>query len=125
MLSRRPRQPTCSPPIPYASSGQSQIFLAIDPASIAPAAELDQIADSIIEALHQATPIDPATPIRYPGEQTLKLREENITLGVPVDKDIWQNLQTFTSFLKKAVISERSEESLHFALPLRAIPLPP
>ena len=80
------------PADPLRESGQSQIFLTIDPAALAPAAELDQIADNIIEALRHATPIDHANPIRYPGEQTLKLREENTRLGVPVDLDVWQQL---------------------------------
>jgi len=29
---------------------------------------------------------------RYPGEQTLKLREENLRLRVPVDEEIWKSL---------------------------------
>ncbi len=79
-------------PEPLKESGQSQIFLAIDPAALAPAAELDRIADDIIAHLLQATPVDPDKPIRYPGEQPLKLREENLRLGVPVDEDIWRQL---------------------------------
>lgn len=77
---------------PLREAGQSQIFLVIDPVSLASAQELDRIADGIIESLRLATPVDPAKPIRYPGEQTLRLREENLRLGVPVDPDIWNNL---------------------------------
>jgi 3-dehydro-L-gulonate 2-dehydrogenase len=73
-------------------AGQSQIFLAIDPANIAAAAELPHIADGILEHLHHATPSDPARPVRYPGEQTLHLREENLRLGVPVDPVIWEQI---------------------------------
>jgi 3-dehydro-L-gulonate 2-dehydrogenase len=73
-------------------TGQSQIFIAIDPSSLASAAELNQIADGIIASLTADPPADPAKPIRYPGEQTLQLREENIRLGVPVDPDIWQQI---------------------------------
>lgn len=82
------------PADPLREAGQSQIFLVIDPASLASAAELDRIADGIIDSLRQATPVDPAKPIRYPGEQTLRLREENLRLGVPVDPEIWQKLST-------------------------------
>ena len=78
---------------PLREAGQSQIFIVIDPSSLAAAAELNHIADGVIEALRQATPVDPAKPIRYPGEQTLQLREENLRLGVPVDPEIWQQLQ--------------------------------
>lgn len=75
---------------PTLETGQSQIFLAIDPANLGPANELNHIADGILEHLHQATPEDPAKAIRYPGEQTLELREENLRLGVPVDPEIWR-----------------------------------
>jgi 3-dehydro-L-gulonate 2-dehydrogenase len=73
-------------------SGVSQVFLAIDPSSFAARPELDRIATGILDALHQATPIDPAKPVRYPGEQTLVLREENMRLGVPVEPEIWERL---------------------------------
>ncbi len=77
-------------------SGVSQMFLAIDPSSLAARAELDRIADGIVESLREATPIDPAKPVRYPGEQTLRLREENTRLGVPVTPAIWQKLQSLS-----------------------------
>ncbi len=77
---------------PLRESGISQIFLAVDPNSIANAQEINQIADGILQSLRDATPIDPARPIRYPGEQTLQLREENMRLGVPVDPEIWRQI---------------------------------
>ena len=80
------------PTDPTRETGLSQIFLAIDPTNLASAEELTHIADNIIDNLHQATPADPSKPIRYPGEQTLRLREENLRRGVPVDPEIWQHL---------------------------------
>jgi len=77
-------------------SGVSQVFLAIDPSSFAPAEELDRIATGILDSLRAATPIDPAKPVRYPGEQTLHLRQENLRLGVPVNPETWQKLQTLS-----------------------------
>ncbi len=79
-------------PDPLREAGQSQIFLAIDPSNLATTQELTRIADGVIDHLHQATPADPADPIRYPGEQTLHLREENMRLGVPVDPELWHEL---------------------------------
>ncbi len=73
-------------------SGQSQIFLAIDPSTFADTAELDRIASGILESLETAVPLDPARPVRYPGQQTLRLREENLRLGVPVDSEVWDKL---------------------------------
>jgi 3-dehydro-L-gulonate 2-dehydrogenase len=78
---------------PLREAGQSQIFLTIDPSNLATASELTHIADNIIDSLHEATPIDPGNPVRYPGEQTLHLREENLRLGIPVDPEIWQELK--------------------------------
>jgi 3-dehydro-L-gulonate 2-dehydrogenase len=80
------------PTDPNRETGLSQIFLAIDPTNLASAEELTHIADKIIDNLHRATPSDPDKSIRYPGEQTLRLREENLRLGVPVDPEIWQHL---------------------------------
>jgi 3-dehydro-L-gulonate 2-dehydrogenase len=77
---------------PLRESGISQVFLAIDPGSIASSQEMTHIADGILDSLQDATPIDPGKPIRYPGEQTLQLREENMHLGVPVDPEIWQQI---------------------------------
>lgn len=76
----------------HKESGISQIFLAIDPSRVAAAAELNQIADNIVASLQHATPIDPAHPVRYPGQKTLQLREENMRLGVPVDEKLWRQL---------------------------------
>jgi 3-dehydro-L-gulonate 2-dehydrogenase len=80
------------PQEPTRESGVSQIFLAIDPSSLAARADLDRIADGILDSLREATPVNPAKPVRYPGEQTLHLREENLRLGVPATPAIWEKL---------------------------------
>jgi 3-dehydro-L-gulonate 2-dehydrogenase len=78
---------------PDRESGQSQFFFAIDPARYSNAQEMDRIAESIIANLHRSAPIDPARHIRYPGEHTLHLREENMRLGVPVREEIWRQIR--------------------------------
>jgi 3-dehydro-L-gulonate 2-dehydrogenase len=80
---------------PLRESGISQIFLAIDPSSVTNPQELAQIAEGILNSLHEATPADPTKPIRYPGEEALRLREENLRLGVPVDPEIWKRITAF------------------------------
>jgi 3-dehydro-L-gulonate 2-dehydrogenase len=77
-------------------SGVSQVFLAIDPSSFATRPDLDRIAAGILQSLRDATPIDPARPVRYPGEQTLHLREENLRLGVPVEPAVWAKLKALS-----------------------------
>jgi 3-dehydro-L-gulonate 2-dehydrogenase len=80
---------------PLQESGISQFFLAIDPSLVAdpsdPEAQ-DRLIDGILASVHTATPVEAGKPARYPGEQTLHLRAENLRLGVPVDSDVWENL---------------------------------
>jgi 3-dehydro-L-gulonate 2-dehydrogenase len=78
---------------PLREAGQSQIFLAVDPSNLSTADELSLVADGILDYLRHATPVDPTQPIRYPGEQTLQVREENMRVGIPVDVDIWNQLR--------------------------------
>lgn len=77
---------------PFRESGLSQIFLVIDPSSMASSQELTHIAEGVLNSLREATPVDPSQPVRYPGEKTLQLREENLRLGVPVDLEIWRQI---------------------------------
>jgi 3-dehydro-L-gulonate 2-dehydrogenase len=77
-------------------SGVSQVFIAIDPTALGSRDELDRIADGVLESLRLAPPLEPGRPVRYPGEQTLHLRQENMRLGVPVEPDVWKSLETLT-----------------------------
>jgi 3-dehydro-L-gulonate 2-dehydrogenase len=84
------------PQEPTRESGVSQVFIAIDPAALGSAEERDGIAAGILESLRLAPPLDANRPVRYPGEQTLHLREENMRLGVPVEPDVWKAVQTLS-----------------------------
>jgi 3-dehydro-L-gulonate 2-dehydrogenase len=77
---------------PLRETGLSQVFLAIDPTRIGDPASLTAIAEGVLADLRQATPEVLGRPARYPGEQTLRLRGENLAKGVPVDPEIWENL---------------------------------
>lgn len=81
------------PQEPTRESGVSQVFIALDPAALGSREELDAIAAGVLESLNTAPPLEPSQPVRYPGEQTLHLREENMRLGVPVDAEMWNALQ--------------------------------
>ncbi|HEX3572634.1 MAG TPA: 3-dehydro-L-gulonate 2-dehydrogenase [Acidobacteriaceae bacterium] len=84
------------PQDPTRESGVSQIFIAIDSAALGGREELDSIAAGVLESLKAAPPLEPGRPVRYPGEQTLHLREENMRLGVPVDPEVWKAVQTLS-----------------------------
>lgn len=81
---------------PLKESSLSQFFLAIDPTNLADAAQLSSIAESILANLHAAPPLEGNRPPRYPGEETLRLREENLAQGIPVDEALWQKLNDLT-----------------------------
>jgi 3-dehydro-L-gulonate 2-dehydrogenase len=75
---------------PEKETGQSQMFIAVDPSNLDIAGELNASADRILDHLHQT---EPGQSIRYPGEHTLQIREENMRLGVPVDPEILAQLR--------------------------------
>ncbi len=78
---------------PLRESGLSQVFLAIDPTHLAADRNaLEATVDAVLEHLHAAARVDPNKPVRYPGEQTLATRQENLRLGVPVDEELWRQL---------------------------------
>lgn len=82
---------------PVRETNLSQIFIALNPAALTTEPEddtttLDQIADAIVASVHAAKPADPDKPIRYPGERTLRIREENLRLGIPVEDSLWQQI---------------------------------
>lgn len=72
--------------------GISQIFLAIDPHILGDSEEYEKIIESTITSIKNSTPIKENEEIYYPGERTLKSRIENLKLGVPVDKNIWNTV---------------------------------
>lgn len=75
---------------PERETALSQVFLAVDPSSLGPAETQAEIADRIIASLQ---PPARGEWIRYPGERTLKIRAENLALGVPVEPDVWREAQ--------------------------------
>jgi 3-dehydro-L-gulonate 2-dehydrogenase len=73
-------------------TGLSQMFVAIDPRCFGDAAHSERIADEIVASLHRSDAVEPGKPVRYPGENTLRLREENRRLGLPIDDAIWAEI---------------------------------
>jgi 3-dehydro-L-gulonate 2-dehydrogenase len=46
----------------------------------------------VVANLHTATPEVAGKSVRYPGEETLRVRHENMEKGVPVDEALWKQL---------------------------------
>ena len=82
---------------PLHETNLSQLFLAIDPTRITQDPnQLEQTAIAVLANLHAAQPLTPGHPPRYPGEQTLRTRTENLAQGIPVDDHLWHQLRTNT-----------------------------
>jgi 3-dehydro-L-gulonate 2-dehydrogenase len=73
-------------------SGISQVFLAIHPQAFGPDPRVNQLADDIVASVHNARPTKPGTKMRYPGEKTIAIRAENMRLGIPIDKALWDEI---------------------------------
>jgi len=69
----------------------SQVFITIDPSKVGGAQDT---ADKIIDDLHKAAASGDA-PVRYPGEQVLKIRRENMERGIPVNAAIWEEVRGY------------------------------
>jgi 3-dehydro-L-gulonate 2-dehydrogenase len=78
---------------PEREAGVSQMFFALNPAAFGPASQAEQIADAVVASLHNSRPAAPNRKVRYPGEQTLRIREENLRLGLPVEPAVWTEIQ--------------------------------
>jgi len=79
-------------PDPLLEVGISQIFLTMNPQALGTTARADQIADEIVDSLHDARPVAEGERVRYPGEQTLRVRAENEKLGLPVEPAVWEQI---------------------------------
>jgi 3-dehydro-L-gulonate 2-dehydrogenase len=70
----------------------SQMFLALNPGAFGPSQEAERIADAVVASLHDCAPAKPGSKVRYPGEEALRLREENTRLGLPVEPEVWKEI---------------------------------
>ena len=75
---------------PEREAGLSQVFIAIAPSLIGPPERVNQIADAVIKDLHGSKSVGVA--VRYPGEQVLKTRSENLSRGIPINAAIWSEI---------------------------------
>ncbi|MDF2724315.1 MAG: malate/lactate dehydrogenase, partial [Paenibacillus sp.] len=70
----------------------SQIFIAIDATRFSDVEETQAKIRDVISDLHAAEPDEQGGQARYPGEETMRVRERNLREGIPVDEAIWRRV---------------------------------
>ena len=75
---------------PLRETGLSQMFVTIDPRALGDEARMEQIADEVVESVRGSRTAEAGKTVRYPGENTLRLRAENRRLGLPVEEAVWE-----------------------------------
>ena len=78
---------------PQGETAVSQVFLAFNPRGLDTPEAQDHAADQIVRHFLGAE-APSAQAVRYPGERTLADRAQNTALGIPVDPEVWQTIQT-------------------------------
>ena len=71
----------------------SQVYIAIDINKLGNFKTIAAAIDQILEDYKQSVPEKEGRSIRYPGENILKIRAENMAQGIPVYKSTWEEIQ--------------------------------
>jgi 3-dehydro-L-gulonate 2-dehydrogenase len=77
-----------------AEYGLSQVFIAIGMDKLYNSGSIEKTIHNIIRNVKESDPVDSGTEIRYPGENIVRVREENTSKGIPVNKEVWQKIVT-------------------------------
>jgi 3-dehydro-L-gulonate 2-dehydrogenase len=70
----------------------SQVFIAIDVASLTGEQIVEETVVRIVEDFQDVPPLEGVSGIRYPGQGMLNTREDNLTNGIPVDAELWSEV---------------------------------
>ena len=70
----------------------SQIFMVINLSKVVGEETAQTHINGIIHNLHQATPTQENGKVYYPGERTLRTRQESMEQGIPVDPQYWEQV---------------------------------
>ena len=70
----------------------SQVFTAINLSKLSNHSYIEKTISDTINDLKQSRPEDGKTPVRYPGESVVSIRKENLSRGIPVNKEKWDKI---------------------------------
>ena len=69
--------------------GVSQVYISIDISRLGYFQIIRQIVNEIVDDFHGSIPESDSVNILYPGERALNTRKENLSGGIPVEKNVW------------------------------------
>jgi 3-dehydro-L-gulonate 2-dehydrogenase len=70
----------------------SQVFIAIDANKLGNHSAIGTVVQNIIADYHQSTP-EKGKSITFPGERVLQTRQRNMVNGIPVLKEVWEQIK--------------------------------
>ena len=70
----------------------SQIFIAINLENLSNSEHIEATINDIIKNFKESDPDESGIEIRYPGENVVKVREENRKNGIPVNRSVWETI---------------------------------
>lgn len=79
----------------------SQVFISLCPAKLGLEEFPEEKVNAIIQHFKASSTFD-EKEVRYPGEKTLEVRKRNLVQGVPVDREVWEQVKVM--ILKSPVI---------------------
>jgi 3-dehydro-L-gulonate 2-dehydrogenase len=77
-----------------AEKNLSQIFIAIDLGKFGEHHSITKTIQNIIDDFKSSIPETPGKTVRYPGENVVKTRADNIANGIPVSRKVWDEIQS-------------------------------
>src|SRR5690625_659741 len=72
----------------------SQVFIAISKEKLGNSLELEKRVNESIQYIKDSELISSEHEVYYPGERTMRTREKNTLLGIPVEKEVWDKIKS-------------------------------
>ena len=77
--------------------GLTQMFIAINFRAVADPKKTDEILDSAVDFMLASESVDPKNPVRYPGQNIMKIRARNLENGVPIHEETWNSILEYVN----------------------------
>lgn len=75
--------------------GLSQVFIAMNLRKLFNFPTIEKTLNDIITDFKNSVPISEQNKIRYPGEKVVEIRNENLKNGIPVNREVWEEIKSF------------------------------